>query len=397
MKLIKTLVHARTPEQVNFFKRLESKLKKSHEFEYITFNLLTYLYMKSKFNNKTYILSKYVNKNNYKSTKINALEGNGIINKNSYGFTKTFLEEKNIWDLFFVWNGELASEIALKDFAKDNEKSILFFEVGNIKGKIFVDPKGTNKKSILYKDIKILEQFDVDEKEYRKWKEEYINKKMIKHFVPQSTKINLKYTFIKYLKFINHYFQKILGIISDYKHDWKYLSKVKNSGKNIKYDKINLLDEKYIFFPLQVSNDAQIKLNSDLNLLEGLKVALDKAKKNSLNLVIKPHPAEQDNDFLEKVINFARDNDIIISNDNTFKLIKHSEEIITINSTVGLEAKIMSKKVTFLGDSFYDYLDENNIKNYLLGYLIECDYFSDEEIKKGTINKILSRDNLTID
>jgi capsule polysaccharide modification protein KpsS len=343
---------------------------------------------------KVYILSKYLNRNKYKKLKVNALEGNGIINKDSYGYVRTFLEKREAWDLFFVWNGEIASEIAVKDYVKSRNKEILFFEVGNITNKVFVDPLGTNKRSILYKDIDILNKFEVSKSEFDNWKAKFISEKLNSHIVPQSTKKDIKYKIVKYMKFFFYHFEVILGIVSDYRHNYKYLLNVVGDKNRIESDKFNF-DKKYIFFPLQVSNDAQIIINSKVDVLTGLKIALDIAKESGSLLVIKPHPAEQDETFIKKVRNFAVENNIIISSENTFKLIENSYKVVTINSTVGLEAKIMGKEVLFLGDSFYQKLNDNNLKNYILGYLIDCDYFGNNEISKETIEKILRRLNLT--
>lgn len=61
------------------------------------------------------------------------------------------------------------------------------------------------------------------------------------------------------------------------------LNKVKQIKNNIRYplnfDKYDYKRKKYIFFPLQVSYDSQIVLNSDISLLEAFKEVLNYAKK----------------------------------------------------------------------------------------------------------------------
>lgn len=389
----KILIHLRSPQQGDFFRRIESTIDHEYNVEYITCNLLTFIYMALR-RKKVYVLNKYLNRNKYKEIKVNALEGNGIINQDSYGYVRTFLEKRKAWDLFFVWNGEIASEIAVKDYAKANNKEILFFEVGNITNKVFVDPLGTNKKSILYNDIDILKNFKVSKTEFDNWKTKFIAGKLNSHIVPQSTKKDINFKIVKLTKFLFYHFEIILGIVSDYKHNLKYLLNVIGNKNRIGSDNFNF-EKKYIFFPLQVSNDAQIIMNSKVDVMTGLKMALDIAKESESLLVIKPHPAEQDETFIKRVRDFALENNIIISNENTFKLIENCHKVVTINSTVGLEAKIMDKEVLFLGDSFYQKLNENNLKNYILGYLIDCDYFGNNEISNETIEKILSRLNLT--
>lgn len=55
-----------------------------------------------------------------------------------------------------------------------------------------------------------------------------------------------------------------------------------------------------------------------------------------------------------------------------------SSKVVTINSTVGLEALILDKEVEVLGRAVYSHFDHERLKAYVCRYLINIDYFDDE-------------------
>jgi len=81
----------------------------------------------------------------------------------------------------------------------------------------------------------------------------------------------------------------------------------------------------------------------------------------------------------------------VLTDENTFNLILDAEEVVTINSSVGLEALILDKKVTFLGKSFYSELTLELLRNYILSYLVNIDYFSDDDIDINELDKVIKR------
>ena len=215
----------------------------------------------------------------------------------------------------------------------------------------------------------------------------YRNKKN-KFVLPQSKHvIKIK----SLLSAILNIFSIILGISIKnkvYYYNLKALFKLKT--KIINSTAIDIYKEKYVFVPLQVSNDTQIIINSDVSLKYLIDYAYEYAKYSSIKVVIKPHPAER-NDNILRYVNLLKEknNNIIVSNDNTMKLIENSELVITINSTVGLEAMIVGKKIKFLGYSFYSKFNNNRLINYIMSFLKNVDYFGKEKISEKVIYKLL--------
>lgn len=76
---------------------------------------------------------------------------------------------------------------------------------------------------------------------------------------------------------------------------------------------------------------------------------------------------------------------------NTFELISNAIKVITINSTVALEAKIIGVDVDILGKSYYRLFDEDKIKKYIMGYLVDMDFFSQKQFKVEQIRLLLRK------
>ena len=71
--------------------------------------------------------------------------------------------------------------------------------------------------------------------------------------------------------------------------------------------------------------------------------------------------------------------------------IENADTIVTINSTVGMEALILGKKLKVLGRAIYKNVDEKRLIQYIMEYLIPVDYWGREEVSMTDIKKILAR------
>lgn len=116
------------------------------------------------------------------------------------------------------------------------------------------------------------------------------------------------------------------------------------------------LPENYIFIPFQVVEDSNIYLHSpwirDMRHLYQVVVEASKACP-SLEFVIKPHPACPENyeDLIENghpKIHFVKD---IPSQ----ALVQYAQAVLTVNSTVGMEAIMARKNVIVLGQAIYGF------------------------------------------
>jgi len=115
------------------------------------------------------------------------------------------------------------------------------------------------------------------------------------------------------------------------------------------------ITKKYIFIPLQVNYDSQIIyfspwIKSMQEFFELINEIADYF--NDLNFVFKIHPNDKATNYKE-MINKTKKN-VYFAVNNTQELIQHSEAVITINSSVGIESLLFEKKVITLGNAFYN-------------------------------------------
>jgi len=305
-----------------------------------------------------------------------------------YDHVKQLLD-KHMVDLIFIWNGLGLISLPLSKVAKDNGVPRVYFELANIPGKIFVDPEGVNASSSLYKNIDILKNYEATDSQFQEWKNEYILFKSENLPIPQVDRSNSKHNWLYIIDYLTCR-TLITPLSGDYTIFRKLRTKFKSS--TLKYHcSYDLMCKDYIFLPLQVDSDTQLVFNSEISNLDAIKIASDLSLSNGLELIVKPHPASFNEKELNEILNFKKKLGFKITNKNSFELINNAKEIVTINSSVGLEGIILDKKVTFLGKSFFPKLNENNLKNYILSYLIDIDYFSDETIDQREIFRIIER------
>lgn len=395
--LKKILVIVKDFDRAIYFFRLKMSLEKNYKCIFLTYQMSVYYYL------KYHRCDVHLMKNNvikYKSSidlrttiefKLNRLDIKNM--EKIYSITYYYLNKinkKESINYIFIWNGTSIFDLAGIEFAKINNIKTLFFEVANIPKKMFIDRQGTNANSELQKNISVLNKYKINDRQYSDWKNKYINNKLKKHIVPQAKERK----YIKICSLVN-----IMGYIFythiGYNFDCikRKIQSLRKNTINFIYDNINYTKRKYIFFPLQVSNDSQILIHSDIGLMDAIAYTVNEAQKKHLDLIIKPHPAERNKDVLNRIYQLKQKYNFYFINDNTFKLIKYAEKVVTINSTVGLEAKICGKDVEVLGKAFYKDFTEDDLKKYILGYLINIDYFSDEEISKEAIDELEKRMN----
>ena len=270
-------------------------------------------------------------------------------------------------DLVALWNGSSVPTKALVRFARRNEIKTLFFELANIPGKIFVDPLGVNAQSLLFSSPWILEQFtDTHTQRYEEWKRDYLLKKRKELTTPTA---QYQHRINNYLFLLDVIGVRLMNLPSI--GNMNILAKMKEKVFHRAFEPLgdqvyHLKNGKYIFFPMQVSNDSQLLFNSPLNNVEGIKYCITRGHENNLDVVVKPHPAEYNETNFQQLRDLQRSYSFSIVLEPTMKILEHASEVVTLNSTVGFEAMIIGKKVTFLGKTFFSFFNEQSIRQYIL-------------------------------
>ncbi|BCE01401.1 hypothetical protein [Marinicellulosiphila megalodicopiae] len=228
-------------------------------------------------------------------------------------FLRAKRAERYFYDLYFrselqtsncstvlIWNGSPSPSSILKEIALSLNLECFFWELGYFPGTVQIDPNGVNYENSLPR--------------------------------------NPDFYFKNKAKLNQYERPEIIGIRE---------SKKKLEGE------IELPNQ-YIFVPFQVPSDSQILDYSNwikdmehlYQVIFELACAFD-----HLNFVIKEHPSYKIS-IIEKVKKHKR---ILFANSNkTPDLLAHCDYVITVNSTVGIEALVYNKPVITLGSACYN-------------------------------------------
>lgn len=278
-------------------------------------------------------------------------------------------------NIIFCWNGATVMGEAARYLQRSHRAKNVFMEISNLPGKLFADPKGVNAQSQLFDNAdSILGNLDYCREEYSLWREQYIETKKKNLVIPQAKLgrslkkhhvIDLLYTFFWGFRTYSHssIAAKVISLLRPAQ---------RSKSPSSLTTKVELPKD-FIFFPLQVSNDTQLLLNSELGNLEALEKLVSDTQ---LPIIIKPHPAETDLSYLTRWLDSQPNTRVQVRLDNTYDLINASKIVATINSTVGLESLIAGKQTIFLGKSFYKNLSTDTLAAYITRYLIDIDFFS---------------------
>ena len=153
--------------------------------------------------------------------------------------------------------------------------------------------------------------------------------------------------------------------------------------QKVDYPVIELPND-YIFLPFQIPSDQQIRVHSTWikTMDDFMDLIIEFAAKYSdKNFVIKEHPSFKQSIIGKKPV---KKNILFANGNSTEELIKNARFIITLNSTVGIEALLFRKPVITLADACYniDGLVRHASNSEELNQIIlDTDWFPDERLR----------------
>ena len=251
-------------------------------------------------------------------------------------------------DLFVVWGGFRYKESSIISYAKSKGIKVVIFEYGYFRPyTLTFETKGLNFDNSLPRDpqfylerynesLSCRDEFDKIVKPQSAYFSE-VDPVLASRFPRRKKAVNLT----SLLKLKNVIYKKI---------------------KERSYSKVDL-NQRYIFVPFQVETDSQIinfsnKIKTMKNLVALVSDSVERYNRqfdDNLKVIFKPHPVDKSVNIDYIIRNLGSYNSSLISlKENTQDLIANSELVITINSTVGIEALISGKNVITLGDAFYN-------------------------------------------
>jgi len=287
-----------------------------------------------------------------------------------------------------IW-GSGPHDHVLKSFAKTRRLATLHFELGNVEPKTFLDPDGVNAAARLARCPDILDVYDVSDAEIAEWKVAFIQRKQAQLSIPQQRRLIT----------INPWFLlDLVGIAllrtpqpAPLHLGSRLRTKVALWRRRLQPSLPAVLPRApYVFLPLQVSTDSNLLVHSSHDNLAAIAFAAQRAAELGCDLVIKPHPAEHDTRLLARIFEMCRDRRYILSVANTAALIQGATEVITINSTVGLEARLMGKPVTILGRSLYERFTDRQAAVYAMRHLLPFVPFGTEPASIAVADRIIA-------
>ena len=275
--------------------------------------------------------------------------------------SSTILKAYNfIWQHFkphlaMTWNGVTLFQKTLSLLAHTHDVPVLFFERGLLPQTLYVDTEGVNYKSSLAGD---------------KW---FNNK--------------IPYSSGKKIAMAKDYCQKI-------KAEKKSVVDIgeKKSVREIK-KKLNIrASDKVILFPMQIEADSNILYFSPhyskmIEIIKDIQRAIAQFK--DIQLIVKLHP--EDKNRLNELRSLTNNSTHLLDDVNLYSLFELADLIITVNSTVGLEALLFEKPVIVLGKAIYsekgftyDLLEKQNLSN-LVKIALEKHNFSKKDFYRFII------------
>ena len=129
-------------------------------------------------------------------------------------------------------------------------------------------------------------------------------------------------------------------------------------GRKKNIPKNQPLPKHYLFVPFQVNRDSQILHHSHwiknmAYFFYILQSVVHRISDERMQFVIKQHPYCKESYSSLRTL-ASRDSRIVFRDDDTQNLIENSAAVITVNSTAGVEALLLGKKVIALGDAYYN-------------------------------------------
>ena len=216
--------------------------------------------------------------------------------------------EKNRRTIAVCWNGLNGTRRVFANAALDAGARTLYFELCPFAGRITVDPCGVNAANSLPRNIE----------PYLKW--------------AKSAKTNDLKAFSDTIQARKPVANKVRGAAE------------------------RSLLEPFIFAPLQVPGDSQLRIfggnfKTVEATIEGLSAAA-RSLPDGWHLRIKEHPSSPTS-FHELFGRLAHPKIILDNETDTFAQVAASRAVVTVNSSVGLEAMFFEKPVIALGDCFW--------------------------------------------
>ncbi|WP_179405213.1 capsular biosynthesis protein [Burkholderia guangdongensis] len=287
-----------------------------------------------------------------------------------------------------LWNGQQLLCRAVARACVERRVPLRFLELSNLPDKLFADPLGVNALSSLAAAPDALDALDAlplpSDALHRRWLARYEAYKA--RPLPQATTRPVR----KLLSACNYLLKHAThGVARLDRRALRVAQALPPPREALALDPATLMRRRYVFLPLQVAGDTQLRLHSDVDNLQAIEQAVRIAQAAGADLIVKLHPAEYDAAELARVLASQRRHRFALATTPTLELIRHAAAVVTINSTVGLEAMLHGKPVAAFGRCFYRSFDHARLLKYIHGFLVDgIDYFATGAIAPDAARRV---------
>ena len=286
-----------------------------------------------------------------------------------------------------MWNGQQLVCRAVRQACTVQGVATRFIEISNLPGKLFVDSLGVNALSTISRHPEVIDRLSLpDEDTHARWLSTYERDK--RKPLPQA-----RTSFGRKATSATNY---VLKLVSRGVGRRRLASVRARNGMPAPRQATYMLPDtlstcRYVFLPLQVAGDTQIKLHSDVGNLDAIRHAFEFAANESADLFVKLHPAETDAAEIDAIVRLQQTYHFEIVTTPTTELLRHAHAVVTINSTVGLEAMLYGKRVVSLGRCFYKEFDRERLLKYIHSFLVDgIDYFGTARIPADAARRVFA-------
>ncbi len=245
----------------------------------------------------------------------------------------------------FLWNGSGLAAAITEQLARARGIPLLFAENGYLPNTLQLDPEGVNAFASLGRDIGLEEiralTYSADRiAELEALLDDYRAGRAPSRIPPLGGRVR----------------PSPLAYLVQAWDDWREREPSLRANRFIPREP-PALPERFVFFPLQVRSDSQLTIHSPIygNRLDLAIADLDRAVHAvdpDLRLVIKLHPADLGKTDYDPMVK-RYPHLIWIGGGDVRTILSKARCVVTVNSTVGIEAMIFGKPVVTLGDNFY--------------------------------------------
>ncbi|MGG4167075.1 hypothetical protein ABEW00_06280 [Rossellomorea vietnamensis] len=274
-------------------------------------------------------------------------------------FIDQFIKSNDI-DVICLFNGYHWIDQVAKVIANKRGIEIIYFEDGLFRPyTVTCDHKGINQESSIPRTPDFFDELQVD----RNRMKSYLFQPEIEQLKEKNESL-LIVAFVKFLSMLGGLFRihPNYYVHITFWQGLKYFIQKKLFSKR-KPDQIDLPKE-YVLVPFQVSRDTQILYHSPyikdmrdlLDLVYESVAHINKEQKRNIQILVKEHPEDMSrNNYQDLKKRYSNVQGVkFIKKYGISRLLNHATAIITINSTVGIEALARNKKVITLGEAFYN-------------------------------------------